>query len=54
MLGEGQVKLELSLVNFLVLDGVYHIYNFRKNLIGKFLLLVPILSLIFGFGPPII
>ena len=38
MLGEGQVKLELSSRNFLLLDGVYHIYDIRKNLISTFLL----------------
>ena len=36
MLGEGEVKLELSSVNFLVLDGVYHISDIRKNLINTF------------------
>ena len=38
VLGEGQVKLELSSRNFLLLDGVYHIYDIRKNLISTFLL----------------
>jgi len=39
VLGEGQVKLEISSMNFLVLDGVYHIYDIRrKNLIGTSLL----------------
>ena len=38
MLGEGQVKLELSSRNFLVLDGVYHIFYIRKNLISTSLL----------------
>ena len=38
MLGEGQVKLELSLGIFLVLDGVYHIFYIRKNLISTSLL----------------
>ena len=36
VLGEGQAKLELFLVNFLVLDEVYHIYDIRKNLINTF------------------
>ena len=38
MLGEGQVKLKLSSRNFLVLDGVYHISDIRKNLISTSLL----------------
>jgi len=38
VLGKGQVKLELSLGNFLVLDGVYHIFDIRKNLISTSLL----------------
>jgi len=38
VLGEGHVKLELSSGNFLVLDGVYHISNIRKNLISTSLL----------------
>ena len=38
VLGEGEVKLELSSVNFLVLDGVYHISDIRKNLINTSLL----------------
>ena len=37
MLGEGQVKLELSSGNFLVLGGVYHISDIQKNLISTFL-----------------
>ena len=31
VLGEGQVKLELSSRNFLVLNGVYHIFYIRKK-----------------------
>ena len=38
MLGEGQVKIELFSGNFLVLGGVYHISNIRKNLITTSLL----------------
>ena len=38
VLGEGQVKLELSSMNFLVLDGVDHIFYIRKNLISTSLL----------------
>ena len=38
VLGEGQVKLELSSGNFIVLDGVYHISDIRKNLISTSLL----------------
>ena len=38
VLGEGQVKLELSSRNFLVLDGVDHIFYIRKNLISTSLL----------------
>jgi len=34
ILGEGQVKLELSSETFLKLDGVYHVSNIRKNLIS--------------------
>jgi len=38
VLGEGQVKLELSLGNFLVLDEVYHVSDIRKILISTSLL----------------
>ena len=38
VLGEGQVKLELSSGNFIVLDGVYHISDIRKILISTSLL----------------
>ena len=38
VLGEGQVKLELSSGNFLILDKVYHISDIRKNLISTSLL----------------
>ncbi|XP_057994402.1 receptor-like protein 7 [Hevea brasiliensis] len=38
VLGEGQIKLELSFENFLVLDGVFHVHSIRKNLISASLL----------------
>ena len=38
VLGEGQVELELSSGNRLVLDGVYHVFDIRKNLISTSLL----------------
>ena len=31
VLGEDEAKLELSSVNFLILDGVYHISDIRKR-----------------------
>ena len=38
VLGEGQVESELSSENCLVLDGVYHVSDIRKNLTSASLL----------------
>ncbi|KAF2306748.1 hypothetical protein GH714_021120 [Hevea brasiliensis] len=38
VLGEGQIKLEFSFGNFLVLDGVFHVPSIIKNLISASLL----------------
>ena len=38
VLGEGQVKLELSSRNYLILNGVFHVSEIRKNLISTSLL----------------
>ena len=36
--GEGQVKLEFSSRNYLILNGVFHVSKIRKNLISTSLL----------------
>ena len=38
VLGEGQVKLELSSTNYIILNGVFHVFEIRKNLISTSLL----------------